>query len=150
MIDLPGHTEWVFNPNIPMETIERNVADLEAIYIRETGLIPERSRPRSIGETFDAGFDPEQFGIFVYNDVAPAFQLGYLTEELLHYQQVRDAGYLGMTLEEIDAIRPGFAANMERDVIERVRQCGFIPYDYRHYEPYTEVPRPQGVHGDDT
>ena len=149
MADIHGQTEWVFNPTIPPERIEQNIAELEAIYTRETGLIPDMARPRLVGETIDAGFDPQQWKIFVYDDVAPAFCLGYLAEELFHYQQVRDAGFLGMTLKEIDDKQPGFATEMERDVIARVRGCGFIPYEYRHYVPYTDVPRPKGVYGDD-
>jgi hypothetical protein len=85
--------------------------------------------------------------IFVYDGVPPAFREGYLAEELHHYQQVRDAGYLGRTLQEIEQLSPGFAARMELDVLARVRGSGFIPYDHRNYQPYTTVPRPPGVSG---
>lgn len=150
MADIFGQTEWVFNPTIPPETIEQNVAELEAIYTRETGLIPDVARVRPIGETIDAGFDTKRAVIFVYDDVASAFQLGYLAEELCHYQQVRDAGFLGMLLVEIETVRQGFTVEMEHEVIERVRQIGFVPYDYRNYIPYTDIPRPYGVHGDES
>jgi RHS repeat-associated protein len=146
---LPGHTEWVPDPR-RAGTATRELPALEATYTRETGLRPDLARRRPLGETKDAGFDPKTGEIFVYDDVPPAFRDGYLAEELHHYQQVRDAGHLGKTLAEIEKSDPGFAVRMERDVLGRVRGSGFIPYDPRHYAPYTDVPRPPGVAGDTT
>jgi hypothetical protein len=144
---LPGHTEWVPDPR-RAGTATRELPALEATYTRETGLKPDLARRRPLGETRDAGFDPKTGEIFVYEDVPPAFRHGYLAEELHHYQQVRDAGHLGKSLAEIEKIDPGFAVRMEADVLGRVRGSGFIPYDPRHYAPYTDVPRPPGVAGD--
>ncbi|VTR97028.1 unnamed protein product [Tuwongella immobilis] len=144
---LLGHTEWVPDPR-RAGTATRELQALEATYTRETGLKPDLARRRPLGETRDAGFDPETGKIFVYDDVPPAFRDGYLAEELHHYQRVRDAGHLGKSLAEIEKIDPGFAVRMEADVLGRVRGAGFIPYDPRHYAPYTDVPRPVGVAGD--
>ncbi len=144
---LPGHTEWVPDPR-RAGVAPRELPGLQATYTRETGLKPDIARRRPLGETRDAGFDPATKEIFVYDDVPPAFRDGYLAEELHHYQQVRDAGHLGKSLAEIEKIDPGFAARMEADVLGRVRGSGFIPYDPRHYAPYTDVPRPPGVAGD--
>lgn len=141
-----GHTEWVPDPR-RAGVSQREVAALEAQYTRETGLRPDLTRRRPAGETRSAGFDPKTREIFVYDDVDPAFRQGYLAEELHHYQQVRDAGYLGKSLPEIEKLQPGFEVAMERDVIGRVRGTGFIPYDPRNYAPYTNVPRPPGVAG---
>ena len=140
----------MFNPTIPPETIEQNVAELEAIYTRETGLILDVARPRLIGIRLMLVSILNNGKFSVYDDVAPAFRLGYLAEELFHYQQVRDAGFLGMTLEEIEAVQHGFTVEMEHEIIDRVRRIGFVPYDYRNYMPYTDIPRPSGVYGDDS
>ena len=140
-----GGTEWVPDPRRP-GVAQQELRALEAEYTSETGLRPE-VLPRPPGVTTDAGFNPETGRIFVYDDVSPAFRDGFLAEELHHYQQVRDAGHLGRSLQEIEKLEPGFEVAMEQDVIGRVTGSGFIPYDSHNYVPYTKVPRPPGVAG---
>jgi hypothetical protein len=141
---LPGNTEWIVDPS-RVRLAKRKLRALEGEYTRETGLRPDLARPRPAGETRDAGFNPETGQIFVYDDVPPAFRLGYLAEELHHYRQVRDAGYFGKSLREIEQLDPGFANRVEREVVGPMIESGFMPYDYRDYAPYTNVPRPKGL-----
>lgn len=141
-----GATEWVRDPVRP-GLADRSLADLLAVYNAETGMEPYIGIPRPNGESGDAGFNPETLVIAVF-DVAPAgFRDGYLAEELHHYVQIRDLGYLRTAMEVIEVSHPGIRRYLERDVIARVRASGFIPYDHRNYEPYTDVPRPPGVAG---
>ncbi len=129
---LHGATEWVVkDEQLAKESLENGISE----YTTETGLRPDLQRTRPAGVTQDAGFDPETKQIFVYNDVKPEFKDGFLMEELEHYRQVKEAGLLGTPLQEIEKANPGFSAKMENEVIDRVKQSGFIPYDYRNYAP---------------
>ena len=104
-----------------------------------------RSQPRPPGVASAAHIDVETGQIYVWDDNPPAFNEGFLAEELHHYFQLVELGLLGtrtpLSVDQIKAI--------ETDVIARVTASGFAPYHYRDYAPYTNVPRPPGVAGSD-
>jgi hypothetical protein len=144
--NLNGAHEYIHDPAHP-GMAQSELLALEAEYTAETKLKPDMTRNRPENDLANAGFDPEPGQIFVYDDVSPAFRDGFLAEELHHYRQVRDAGHLYKTMEQIEKESPGFRKAMEKDVIDRVEGSGFKRYNRFEYEPYTDVPRPKGVHG---
>lgn len=138
---LTGGTEWV--PHEP-ELAKKELAKLLGDYRK---LNPEgkvETLPRPPGVTRDAAIDVATGNIIVYDDVPPAFRDGFLAEELHHYFQLKERNLIG---------KPSLSAKqsreLEADVTQRMRASGFKPYDARDYEPYTNVPRPPGVHGGD-
>jgi len=123
---------------------QKELARLEAEYTKASNGLKPEIRPRPPGVKRDAGIGLARGQAFVYDDVPPAFRQGYLAEELHHYFRLKERGLLGpgktMTRETEAAI--------EHEVKDRVKSSGFVPYDHRHYAPYTDVPRPKGVYGD--
>ncbi len=133
---LKGSAEWVVRD---AQLTQRELARLEAEYTTLTGF-----RPQVVaGASRDAWIDIESGRIFISDQVPAAFREGYLMEELHHYFQLRERGLIGPGR----SVSTEAAREIEAEVIARVRQSGFDPYDSRNYMPYTLVPRPPGVAG---
>jgi hypothetical protein len=133
---LNGSTEWVVRD---AQVAQRELARLEAEYTRLTGF-----RPQTVaGASRDAWIDVETGRIFISDQVPQAFREGYLAEELTHYFQLREKSLIGAG----KTVSPEVARELEAEVITRVRELGFNPYDPRNYAPYTDIPRPPGVAG---
>jgi hypothetical protein len=127
---------------------QRELMDLQTEYTMETALEPDLTRCRPAGVNNDAGFDSQTGQIFVYDDVPPDLRNRYLAEELYHYRQVRDAGYLGKTFQEIQQIDSGFPARIEHETSAQLRRLGFFPSDSRSPRRDSAIPGPPAISGD--
>jgi hypothetical protein len=136
---LRGSTEWIVSkPRLAA----RSLANLKADYIAATGLLPQIV-PRPLGATTGGQIEVETGQVFVWDDNPPAFQDGYMAEELHHYFQLKERGLLGPAITLTGAQEK----EIEAEVVVRMKKSGFFAYDPRNYRPYTDTPCPPGVAG---
>lgn len=134
---LGGNNEWIVRNR---ELAARELARLRSAYIAASNLQP-RIVARPLGVTTGGQIEVETGQIYVWDDNPPAFQDGYLAEELHHYFQLCERGLLGSDI----VLTPAQERAIELEVMKRMKKSGFAPYDPRDYEPYTDTPRPAGV-----
>jgi len=85
------------------ELVARELTRLKTAYFEATGL-EVLMVPRRLGVTTGGEIDIETGQILVWDDNPPAFQDGYVSEELHHYFQLDEKGLIGegatLTAEE--------------------------------------------------
>ena len=113
------------DPNQPGKA-QRSLASALKEYRRAEGLkvrIVEGPGPHgAYGE-----FLPHSREILLFDCGKHKMSQGALMEELLHYQQYKGKGLLGMTTSQIERRYPGLIQQFEIEVEQLLRDSGFIP-----------------------